>query len=519
MENKNTISNMIKFDSPKNKSSIIKVIGVGGGGGNAVTYMYNQGIKGVDFVLCNTDTQALEMSPVSNKLQLGTSLTEGRGSGSKPEIGKQATIESIDEITKILEKNTKMLFVTAGMGGGTGTGGAPVIAKIAKEMGILTVGIVTLPFSFEGRKRMQQAEDGIRELRENVDTLLLISNDKLRDICGNLKLREAFAKADDVLNTAAKGIAEIITVTGNVNVDFEDVNTVMKDSGVAIMGIGIAEGENRAMDAIQMAITSPLLNDNNIKGAKNMLLYIISGTDEISMDEVGEITDYIQYEAGSTADIIWGNGYDESIGNKISITLIATGFNRADAKAPPKIIHTLDENVIENKNIKNLSIAFPKIENTEKKYDIELKQDIKKHVLEDDKNINEPSASHLTKTKDNSTPYLKDSKTQEDPKTQEDSQSQHITNNIKPANTEQNEKSEQERKERIKKLKGLSITFKSPEGVSKLEKEPAYIRRNVDLPDVTPSSESEMSDYTLGKDKDENPEIKPNNSFLHDNVD
>jgi len=515
MKNKNTISDMIKFDSPKEKSSIIKVIGIGGGGGNAVTHMYNQGIKGVDFILCNTDAQALEKSPVSNKLQLGTSLTEGRGAGAKPEIGKQATIESIDEIKKILEKNTKMLFVTAGMGGGTGTGGAPVIANIAKEMGILTVGIVTLPFSFEGRKRMQQAEDGIRELRENVDTLLLICNDKLRELCGNLKLRQAFDKADDVLNTAAKGIAEIITVTGNVNVDFEDVNTVMKDSGVAIMGTGTAQGENRAMDAIQMAITSPLLNDNNIKGAKNMLLYIISGTDEISMDEVGEITDYVQHEVGSTADIIWGNGYDESLDDKISITLIATGFNRADAKAPPKIIHTLDENVNENKNIKNLSINFPKFENTEKKYDFELKQDIKKDTLKQD--VNEPFLK--TKTKDNPSSSLKNSKIQEDSKHQEKSQSQHITNNIKTINTEQSKKSEQERKKRIENLKSLSCIVKTPEGVSKLEKEPAYIRRNVDLPEVTLSSESDVSDYTLNKDKNENPEIKQNNSFLHDNVD
>ncbi len=316
----------MKFDLPKDQASIIKVFGVGGGGSNAVNHMYNQGITGVDFVICNTDAQALNLSPVPNKIQLGTTLTEGLGAGANPEVGKNAAIEDIENIKAILEKNTKMVFITAGMGGGTGSGAAPIIAEAARDLGILTVGIVTIPFSFEGRRRKQQADEGLAELKKHVDTLLVINNDKLRMMHGNLKMGEAFSKADDILTIAAKGIAEIITVAGYINVDFEDVRTVMKDGGTAIMGSAEAEGENRAIEAVTKALASPLLNDNEIKGANFILLNVTSGVDEITMDEIDEITDYIQNEAGYTAELIWGNGTDLSLGNKVSVTVIATGF-------------------------------------------------------------------------------------------------------------------------------------------------------------------------------------------------
>lgn len=317
---------IMNFNLPKEESSIIKVIGVGGGGSNAVNHMYRQGIRGVDFVVCNTDQQALDMSPVPKKIALGSSLTEGRGAGAQAEVGRNAAIETLDEIKEILGGNTKMVFITAGMGGGTGTGAAPVIAEAAKELGILTVGIVTVPFAFEGKKRKLQADKGLEELKRNVDTVLVICNDKLREMYGNLKLSEAFNQADDILTIAAKGIAEIITVEGYVNVDFEDVRTVMTRSGVAIMGSASASGQNRATEAVTRALASPLLNDNNIFGASNILLYISSGSEEVTMDEVTEITDFIQEEAGMTADIIWGNGYDEALGDTISVTVIATGF-------------------------------------------------------------------------------------------------------------------------------------------------------------------------------------------------
>ena len=316
----------MNFDLPKDQSSIIKVIGVGGGGSNAVNHMYNQGITGVDFIICNTDQQALDLSPIPNKIQLGATLTEGRGAGSNPEVGKNSAIENVDELKELFATNTQMVFITAGMGGGTGTGAAPIIAQTAREMGILTVGIVTIPFSFEGRRRKLQADEGLESLRNNVDTLLIICNDKLREMYGNLKMSEAFSKADDILTVAAKGIAEIITVAGYINVDFEDVKTVMKDGGTAIMGSASAEGTDRAITAVTKAMASPLLNDNEIKGAKYILLNITSGEDEISMDEIDSITEYIQEEAGNTADIIWGNGIDESLGNKVSVTIVATGF-------------------------------------------------------------------------------------------------------------------------------------------------------------------------------------------------
>lgn len=338
---------MLKFEMPRENSAIIKVIGVGGGGSNAVNYMYRQQIKGVDFIVCNTDSQSLDLSPVPNKIQLGKSLTSGLGAGAIPEVGRNAAIENIEEIKSMLQ-NTRMVFITAGMGGGTGTGAAPVIAKAAKEMGILTVGIVTIPFSFEGKKRKQQAEEGLENMRQAVDTLLVINNDKLREMYGNLTLANAFGQADEVLNTAARGIAEMISVTGLINVDFNDVNTVMRDSGVAIMGSALASGESRARVAVEKALSSPLLNDNHILGAKYVLLNISYGLQEVTMDEIAEITDYIQEEAGSTADVIWGHGYDESLGDSVLVTVIATGFNRTPdtgipMKAPEKKVVTLTE--------------------------------------------------------------------------------------------------------------------------------------------------------------------------------
>src|SRR5690242_10212357 len=323
---------MIHFDLPKEKSSIIKVIGVGGGGSNAVNHMFSQEIEGVNFIICNTDAQAIATSNIPNRVQLGPHLTQGLGAGANPDIGRQATEESLEEIKRILEVNTKMAFITAGMGGGTGTGGAPIIAKICKDLGILTVGIVTTPFAYEGKKRQQQAEDGIKILKSYVDTLLVISNDKLRHQFGNLKMREAFAKADNVLATAAKCITDVINSTGQINVDFADVCTVMKNGGVAILGSAAVAGEDRARNAIEEALNSPLLNDNEIRGAKWILININSaeGDNEFTMDEVEVIQNHLLSQAGEETDVILGLGYDNTLGSKLGITLIATGFQYKD---------------------------------------------------------------------------------------------------------------------------------------------------------------------------------------------
>lgn len=330
-------------------SEIIKVIGVGGGGSNAVNYMYNQGIKGVDFVVCNTDRQALDISPVPCKIQLGKTLTEGRGAGMLPEVGMNAAFENIEELRELLSENTKMVFVTAGMGGGTGTGAAPVIAQISKELGILTVGIVTVPFDFEGKKRKMQAEEGLERLRQNVDTLLVISNDKLRTIGKSLSVSEAFKKADDILTVAAKGIAEVIAETGLINVDFNDVNTVLRNSGRALMGSAMASGENRALEAVKGAMNSPLLNDHDIHGASYVLLNITYGNEEILMDEIMEITDFIQDAAGDNAEVIWGYGYDSNLDNNLCVTLVATGFssntNDASVAIPERKVMNLTDEV------------------------------------------------------------------------------------------------------------------------------------------------------------------------------
>ena len=346
MESNNEFGN-ITFDLPKNQSNVIKVIGVGGGGSNAINHMFRQGIIGVDFVVCNTDSQALHTSPVPNKIQLGVSLTEGLGAGAKPEIGQQAALESIEEIEKMLDANTKMVFITAGMGGGTGTGAAPVIAQLAKERGILTVGIVTIPFQFEGKNRSEQAMEGVERLRKQVDSLIVINNNKLREVYGNLGFKAGFSKADEVLATASKGIAEVITNHLTMNIDLKDAKTVLSDSGTAIMGSYVASGSDRAKIAIQSALDSPLLNDNKITGAKNVLLLITFGSDEITIDEISEINEYIQNEAGHNANIIMGIGEDDKLEESISVTVIATGFNIEQQKEiinaePQKIIHSLD---------------------------------------------------------------------------------------------------------------------------------------------------------------------------------
>lgn len=531
----------IKFDMQSNTPSIIKVVGVGGGGSNAVNHMYDQGIKGVDFIVSNTDQQALHMSPVPNKIQLGASLTEGLGAGAIPDTGKKAALETIDEIKEILQKNTKMVFITAGMGGGTGTGAAPVIAQVAKEMGILTVGIVTIPFSFEGKKRKQQAEAGLEEMRKYVDTLLVICNDKLRELYRDLKLSEAFHRADDILTVAAKGIAEIITVSGYINVDFNDVNTVMRNSGAAIMGTGIAEGEDRAVKAVEMALSSPLLNDNDINGAQNILLYIASGKEEITMDEVSEITSYIQSAAGMTAEIIWGNGNDDSLGDNISVTLIASGFKQDinsefmsnDTKQQERKVRDLDEKIQKTENI------APVVEDEMKLIKKDAEQEDKYSGVktsDEQKNIKEESHSVINfvgeespvqvelKIEDNDFGMFKYIK-------QVETVTSHVNEPLKQDYNEFNPnvpKKELDKTDkdllkykstgRVSDLRELSQKIKNQEGLKEIEDKPAYLRRNFPMVDNKPSSESEISNLSLGETSDKKTDIKPN-SYLHDNVD
>jgi cell division protein FtsZ len=547
---------MMKFDLPKEQSSIIKVIGVGGGGSNAVNHMYRLGIKGVDFVVCNTDHQALDTSPVPTKIPLGQSLTEGRGAGSIPDVGKNAAIENLEDVNEILAKNTKMIFVTAGMGGGTGTGAAPVIAQAAKDMGILTVGIITVPFTFEGRKRRTQAEEGIEKMRESVDTLLVINNDKLREMFGNLTLVNAFENADDVLAIAAKGIAEVISVTGQINVDFNDVNTVMKDSGVAIMGSAEAEGENRAIKCVENALNSPLLNDNNIDGAKYVLLNITYGTQAVLMDEISDITDYIQEEAGSTADVIWGHGYDDSLGDKLCVTIIATGFNTTphtglSMKAPKKNIMNLEDDspeIITNESEQLTepvtNIAEESLEETPELNPSESA--MKRYVLEeDDEIIEENEITNDTEESDNSSLYDQNTQ-QNDGKVRfllEDDEMPNLDTDLKQsentqileadlmtANDEEkivDQVKQVESKaisdERLERIKKATDKLRSPLGLNEMESEPAYKRRNVDLKDVKYSDDSSSSRYTLWENIKDSGEketgLSDNNSFLHDNVD
>ena len=546
----------MKFDLPKEQSSIIKVIGVGGGGSNAVNHMYRLGIKGVDFVVCNTDHQALDTSPVPTKIPLGQSLTEGRGAGSIPDVGKNAAIENLEDVNEILAKNTKMIFVTAGMGGGTGTGAAPVIAQAAKDMGILTVGIITVPFTFEGRKRRTQAEEGIEKMRESVDTLLVINNDKLREMFGNLTLVNAFENADDVLAIAAKGIAEVISVTGQINVDFNDVNTVMKDSGVAIMGSAEAEGENRAIKCVENALNSPLLNDNNIDGAKYVLLNITYGTQAVLMDEISDITDYIQEEAGSTADVIWGHGYDESLGDKLCVTIIATGFNTTphtglSMKAPKKNIMNLEDDSPEIITNQSEQLTEPVTNTVEESFEEtpELNPSesaMKRYVLEEDDEISEENEiTNDAEESDNSNLYEQNTQ-QNDGKVRfllEDDEMPNLDTDLKQsentqileadlmtANDEEkivDQVKQVESKaisdERLERIKKATDKLRSPLGLNEMESEPAYKRRNVDLKDVKYSDDSSSSRYTLWENINDSGEketgLSDNNSFLHDNVD
>lgn len=494
----------MNFEIPVERSSIIKVIGVGGGGGNAVNYMFNKGIKDVNFVVCNTDLQSLKNSPVPVKIQLGETLTEGRGAGNKPETGKQSAIENLDNIVSVLEDNTKMVFVTAGMGGGTGTGAAPIIAKAAHEMGILTVGIVTIPFRFEGEKRITQALEGIIEIKKYVDALLIINNEKLREMYGDLKLSNAFSKADDVLATAAKGIAEIITVHGYINVDFADVETVMKNSGVAIMGSASAEGENRAIDAIQAALESPLLNNYDITGVQNILLNITSGEEEITMDEVGEVTDYVQEIIGKNASIIWGTGIDTKLGSKVNVTIIATGFgyeyNAGDKEKPneQKEVQrfTLDGDVIQdeqtaNNDISDESIILmpdePEVGGTYT-FDMEQEKEKKKEMIDELYN-----------------PVIK--KTGRDIPVRDDVY-KHDSNDLN--------------------ADSMATSPLSPEDIEdekmieQLENIPAYKRRGVPINREDPknqNSEERVSRFSLSDNPGKGIVIRKDNPYLHDNVD
>lgn len=555
----------------KEQSSIIKVIGVGGGGGNAVNHMYKQGISGVDFIVCNTDAQALELSPIPNKVQLGMSLTEGMGAGADPDVGENSAIESIDDIKRMLGTNTKMLFITAGMGGGTGTGASPVLAKAAKELGILTVAIITTPFTFEGKRRRSQAEEGLSELRKYVDSYLVISNDRLREIFGNLTMTAAFAKADDILTTAAKGIAEIITIPGYVNVDFKDVRTVMNDSGVAIMGNAVAEGEDRAIKAVEGALASPLLKDNEIEGARYILLNITSGLKEVTMDEVAIITDYIQEKAGLSADLIWGNCIDENFGEELSVTIIATGFQTSEerdlerentkvtmpltaAEQVASFIKPVNQFV--QKEVSNTPLVNPVQTNTENfsaptttndlfstpKNVVQQQAQVKveenaiiRHELNFEEVVEEESLSmqkgndFQLKTSPSvfqfQMPTVFDEYATGSVSAQEEQNnnfSASVNNKAEIEQVEEEQVSFEDQlvrtKERILRLKELSMKLKSSNGLQELENEPAYKRKQMSLDDTPHSSQSQVSRFTLSFE-DGNTEIRPNNSFLHDNVD
>lgn len=551
----------MNFDLPKGQSSPIKVIGVGGGGSNAVNYMYNSGIQGVDFIVCNTDAQALENSPVPIKVQLGASLTEGRGAGSIPEVGKNAAIETIDDLRGMLEKNTAMVFITAGMGGGTGTGAAPVIAQIARELGILTVGIVTYPFKFEGNKRAAQADLGLAELREYVDTLLVIQNDKLREIYGKMSIKQAFSKADDVLAIAAKGITEVINIHGEINVDMNDVKTVMRDSGLAIMGSASASGEDRAIKAIEAAIESPLLNDNDIHGANHVLLYMTFVNDEeAELDEITRINDYVQEAAGNGTNIIWGYGTDPNQEEEIRVTVVATGFNstaeleKQKKETTNRIEHTLDDSQ-PAKPIQNpiqSPVASKPVEEVQhtpipepvlmKKTEVEqprfeLKKTFDFDVTAQQEKREEPVVAEKEEPKPAPQPeapkktvydLYDDEKQEEAPApTNFSSVKQHtppVTPSAQPPVDYSNMETENEKlpaadfqritEERYNKIKEMNNRMKN--NIADLEKEPAINRASTfKITEQPHSSENNMSRYSLG----ENGEFRKNNTFLFDNVD
>ncbi len=493
------------FDLPKDEPSIIKIIGVGGGGSNAVTHMYKQGIIGVDYAICNTDAQAMNLSPVPTKIPLGANLTEGRGAGSKPDVGKRACMESLEEISRFLDDGTKMAFITAGMGGGTGTGAAPIIAKAAQELGILTVGIVTLPFLFEGKLRVNNGFEGLEELRKSVDCLVVISNDKLRQIHGNLSISQAFSQADNILCTAAKGIAEIITVPGYVNVDFEDVNTVMRGSGVAIMGTAAVDGDGRARRAVDDALNSPLLEDNNISGAKNILVNITSGTREATMDEIFEITEFVQQEAGEGANLIWGNCFDERLGEKLSVTIIATGFEASRKAAPGagarshsapgerQIVHLDDEDKKPHPSLFSITSDEP-----------EIKTDKTGNAIEFDFNNVRETMEKLRQSKADhpNDPFVHPEDGAE----------------ISPEERRRRMEEAQRRREEVRNRQINVVKLNSPQTIIELENQPAYLRKGVSLDSLPDAEASGMSTWTISIEDE--PEIKMNgNSFLHDNVD
>jgi len=539
----------MQFEMLKEKSSIIKVIGVGGGGGNAVNHMYKQGITGVDFIICNTDAQALELSPIPNKVQLGASLTEGMGAGSIPEVGKNSAIENIDDIKQMLGVNTRMLFITAGMGGGTGTGASPIIAKAAREMDILTVGIITTPFSFEGKRRKMQADEGLEELKKYVDSFLVISNDRLRQIFGNLTLGSAFAQADNILTTAAKGIAEIITLPGYINVDFKDVRTVMKDSGVSIMGSCAAEGENRALKAVEGALASPLLKDNEIEGARYILLNISSGTLEVTMDEVSIITDYIQEEAGLAADLIWGNCQDDSLGEKISVTIIATGFQTKDEREKEQsskrvvsmlvpeaapLVRPVNEFITPVQDAEAIGTNEPYLKGKEEQkqaglFDLFASNTAEQNSDEETVNHNQAQEESATAPEPDFGEFtfkVTDTIMNFEPMVEEapvaEPEPEPVVEEVPGADDHKTDESfeEQMRKsrERIMRLKDLSIKNRSG-NIQEMENVPAYKRKEIALQQTPPSSESEISRFSLLSDDEGNTEIRRNNSFLHDNVD
>ncbi len=498
---------LMHFDLPRDKSSIIKVIGVGGGGGNAVNHMFRQGITDVDFIICNTDAQAIQSSSVPIKVQLGETLTQGRGAGNKPEQGRQAAIESLDRISEILSHNTKMVFITAGMGGGTGTGAAPVIAEEARDLGILTVGIVTLPFRFEGKRRMNQAIEGLTKMREHVDALLVINNEKLREIYGDLPLSQAFSRADNVLAVAAKGIAEIITVHGSVNVDFADVQTVMANSGVALMGSATASGANRAMLAIEEALSSPLLNNNDIRGAKNILLNIASGPiDEVRMDEIGQITDYVQESAGMTADIIWGNTLDDSLGDKIGITIIATGFG---SDSIPELLAHNEEQKISFPLGDNKYTTSKELHQEPKKGKLERENEIPFEVI-DRGHFKENEQATLNFEDDNSGIERFELFTNEKP-----------NDKIGKEQLDFGSVSAQQKEvSKIDKASKPKISYNNESDIEALENEPAYKRKRIELDEMEEmdSEQQEVSRFTLS-DEEGGTRISQENSFLFDNVD
>ena len=496
-------------DLLKDEPSIIKIIGVGGAGSNAVTYMYQKGIVGVDYAICNTDAQAMGLSPVPVKISLGQALTEGMGAGNKPSRGKEACIESLEDIRRFLDDGTKMVFITAGMGGGTGTGAAPIIAHEAQALGILTVGIVTTPFTFEGKKRVENGKDGLEELRKNVDCLVVISNDKLRDIFGNLGIKQAFGQADNILCTAAKGIAEIITVPGYVNVDFEDVNTTMRGSGVAIMGTASVEGEDRAFRAADEALRSPLLMDNDIYGAKNLLVNITSGGKEATMDEIFEITKFIQEKAGENANLIWGNCYDERLGEKISVTVIATGFDSSDRAPKTGSGRQTKTETVTRVNLDDESDGVKTA-----KTGPTLESVTYTGLFE---NMNEQPAGTMEIVFDNIIETVENirngTSASNDPFIRTES-----PDDISPEERFRRIEEAQRRRLEAQNRTLNVVKLNSPQSIMDVESQPAYIRKGIKLDDVSGSSHTHMSNWTIKVGETGEPKLGENPS-LHADVD